>query len=1831
MIFSCTKKWIKAFMIVGLLFNNHFLAAQSGKDGAPETFKFDAVQISNLVNQSTGDFNYTVPVLNIPGPEGGYNVRLTYNAGIGMEQDASWVGLGWNVSAGAIMRTVNGSPDDCKNYEIKPQLYNRETIVNPTSIHAIQNLLFLNFAWNKQNGSFDKMNWKQWHFKFSYSNKPEVWKHLVAQQIIIGLDNGIQNIKQRGYPQTVGIGNNGGNTDFFSIKFPKYSISSTGGDFVYDQNTLFYDIGHISNYTWELFGNQNKYISGALNLGYAQHSDIASGGETWGRQSYNYSMDMYTNATSNDGSVVANNNLSFPAYDDYTVSADGLFGKFSPVTLKDGTLVGEGNNQGNEHYQYMFENGNTDELFANAQSVPNANDDKISFLFRGQHPTIKNKPGNFNIHYGVNYVKANPGPLEYTDGYCLTSKQVIGGKNIVPTYSNTDGSISGFTITNEEGLTYTFDKPVYQYERVSSSFAINNSNFINENRMINKYAYAWMLTSIKGSDYKDNGDSGIDDADEGYWVKFNYGKWSDGFLWKTPYNTVEKAISEEDKNLGHYEWGIKQLAYLNSIETRTHKAYFIKFVREDGMGSDFNINSTLNFTQPTAMTIKEGVSACGLSKVEYYMPQCCNFIWGPQTYESTKANAALPPLSAWLDRYSIRTVQEPLGNTTVPYQMGTYYDFKDVALSGGGIVGADAGSSTSTLLLNSGRQKVLGLKKIILIKKEIGVAEPISLHGSNAIYSNGISSSDAVRYKLSSTILNPTIEGRKLFESCNPIYSAFPVANAYIKATTNGTCDVISALDDSDPLYNIGQNAITTIQQIDYDSQIRRKYYGEEVYDIYDLANSTLESKALQVVEFNYDYNLCKSAPNSTLLDGIHHNGKLTLNSLDIKGADGNKVAPSFKFSYGLNPFFEELNIGTPAAPNMLKMQDDWGYRISTTANLNDIVNKDNLNKNLASAWSLTEVQTPLGGKIKVQYESDSYIKEAATSKTFDSQIKSFDVNNSSNCRNTMTIPIQLGFGTTPIFVANNQYQIRLFSVKSFSCPYCSNQNPVLTGKFLSSTSSGGTMYARFEIVTGWNADYDFSQISGNYIVDGNNANLAFTTVSNKNECNSIKIKYQSGVNVASAFIVNNNYTISLYGDNLSVWAPSIYNSTIPLVLTNAVVQSINIATNEVVFLLGNYDINYTNSLTLNTYSFSTSESNGRELYGGGLRVKELIMEDENNNQYKTVYEYRNGVTSYAPGNVFRKDIKYIAELPGPEVIYGSVIEKNIGANNIENSITEYSFETMNSNIEGSELSYGDQLYIENSESPDASYNNGYDHINFQTRIGTIHNNTGRIGRINSITHKNKGGIVLSSEKYNYYPKEYASSGVAQESFHERKRKVTAIWPEYYSDWYLTYSSRIFYPSELASVEQQKNNLSTYKKFGVLNTNNSIITNGGFDLYTHQPLITETKKETGEIYMEKTIPAYTNTNYSQLFSKTCDGTNKNILSASSANYSYIVNDQGVESLLGATAQTFKNTWDYRTYKTSSNSYTNSSITDFWRKDKAYVWKSLNNPDGTALTFTDFNWGSGAVNPNWQNSGEPTLFNHFSKGLEMNDINSKFSSVKMGYNNAYVIASATNSNYTSFAYSGAEDIAPGAASDYFGGEVLGAGSQLQSNIYSHTGNYCVAVDPGDVGFMYNGPIAHFDFQKGKKMRASVWLYSTQANKGRLSYNLIKADGSSDGSGYVDITSASTKTAGDWYLLTLDFDIPVNTTATKLSVFTSRIAQTFSSLPIYFDDFRVHPQEAVMTSTVYDETTGWVKAVLDADNFATKFTYDAAGRLIRTDKETLQGFKKVSENTYHYGRP
>lgn len=121
-IIKFTAKVLLCTLSFQLIFPAVSSALTSGPS-QPEVQSFEPVGTTDMVDMFTGDFVYNIPLLDVEG----YPVNISYHGGVDMEQEASWVGLGWNINPGVINRTVRGMPDDFngetigKTLNIKPE------------------------------------------------------------------------------------------------------------------------------------------------------------------------------------------------------------------------------------------------------------------------------------------------------------------------------------------------------------------------------------------------------------------------------------------------------------------------------------------------------------------------------------------------------------------------------------------------------------------------------------------------------------------------------------------------------------------------------------------------------------------------------------------------------------------------------------------------------------------------------------------------------------------------------------------------------------------------------------------------------------------------------------------------------------------------------------------------------------------------------------------------------------------------------------------------------------------------------------------------------------------------------------------------------------------------------------------------------------------------------------------------------------------------------------------------------------------------------------------------------------------------------------------------------------------------------------------------------------------------------------------------------------------------------------------------------------------------------------------------------------------------------
>jgi hypothetical protein len=110
-VYKCVAMYLALGMLFEYIAPTAAFALTSGP-GQPEFSSFEPVGTTDMVDVYTGDFTYNIPLLSVPGPNGGYPINMAYHSGPGMDEEASWCGLGWNINVGAINRQLRGLPDD---------------------------------------------------------------------------------------------------------------------------------------------------------------------------------------------------------------------------------------------------------------------------------------------------------------------------------------------------------------------------------------------------------------------------------------------------------------------------------------------------------------------------------------------------------------------------------------------------------------------------------------------------------------------------------------------------------------------------------------------------------------------------------------------------------------------------------------------------------------------------------------------------------------------------------------------------------------------------------------------------------------------------------------------------------------------------------------------------------------------------------------------------------------------------------------------------------------------------------------------------------------------------------------------------------------------------------------------------------------------------------------------------------------------------------------------------------------------------------------------------------------------------------------------------------------------------------------------------------------------------------------------------------------------------------------------------------------------------------------------------------------------------------------
>lgn len=705
-------KVIAVFMVVNLISQiivpNIAWALTSGPS-QPEFSSFEPVTTTNMVDPFTGAFTYNLPVLNVPGPNGGgYAVSLSYHSGVTPEEEASWVGLGWSLNPGAINRNKRGIADDVYGEDIITHHKSTpsHTVVFTPKIDiekfSLAKGLSASIRYNNYKGyardlsysmaalggraniNFSKSSDSDFgisatvnpakllkfkHKKDFYGNKlKSAYNSFRIGQELVGVLSAAANQYGMAALRDVNIQMIGSETvgttlvADFTGQFnpsPTHFGPELGGSVSYtfvenkEKSHLNKSYGYLymsegngkddvltdfsiekespynnrDNYLPAPFSNKDVFaLSGEgaggsfqvfhKSVGHTYRTHVKSESKTFAP-----SVDLAWGANSGVGFGVGfgGSETEFESWD-ISNSSDYQFSSSKEAFFRfNGDLAG--------NVQYSNPDVLEGKLYSEVQ-IPGVNGYVTTTSYQVPSDIYTEMVGKKKASSFVNYNTVEETIQSYTnrysgdDVYYRAFDKSVPGLNSFLDYKDVGGfkkTIAEISTVNMEGQQMNYGLPVYNANEKSMSYSVEGfrpyrelgendeelslSKYLTTRDISNdddietksgtesfhKYAATYLLTSIVNSDYIDRTFDGPTADDFGGWTKFNYKKTQDEYHWRIPYAGLfynPNAKINTDDDVGSMSSADKEIYFLETIETKTHIAYFVT------NRSDFDIKTS---------------------------------------------------------------------------------------------------------------------------------------------------------------------------------------------------------------------------------------------------------------------------------------------------------------------------------------------------------------------------------------------------------------------------------------------------------------------------------------------------------------------------------------------------------------------------------------------------------------------------------------------------------------------------------------------------------------------------------------------------------------------------------------------------------------------------------------------------------------------------------------------------------------------------------------------------------------------------------------------------------------------------------------------------------------------------------------------------------------------------------------------------------------------------------------------------------------------------------------------------------------------------------------
>lgn len=884
----------------------------------PEMQTFQPAGTSEMVDLFTGDFSYNIPLLDV----GGYPINLSYRSGITMDQEASWVGLGWNINPGVINRSMRGLPDDFNGDPINKSFNIKNNVTAGLSGGAVLEAVGFNslfsgglsvgagFYHNTYKGlgltagatpsisigkseggqltgrlgiQFDSQNGLDVTPSFGYSKQVKdserpISRGLNAQLSInsrAGLrdaswgfsqsytDNYSHNGNDANYSTQEGV-STGSSISFASstylpsLDLPYHSNAFSLRVTAGGEATVFHPGAYLSGF----FNEQHLSTKSQQVKGYGYLFSKSADKDPTGLMDFNREKDGPFRETAKTLPV------SNFTYDLYSVSGEGVGGQFRPFRGDVGIL---------------------------------------------RDPYVKNTSdgGSLGAELGVGFIAH--GGVDISFNYTKSTSGMWSDENILP-------QVIPFRSNDGETLYESF-----YFKNVGDNGSAN-SNFYDD----------FGATHPLHSKLLSVGPTTLADQK---------------FMEKTAVqNYSERTLTSSQSFKKKREKRNQVMSFLNNIEAHklaledTIWSYPLNTLSYDGCGSTAEKTPLLRISRPLHH----------MSEITVLNGDGKRFIYGIAAYNNTQKEVTF-------------SVDKNEGNSTTGY---TDYD-------------------TSGLNPDNSINNIHGRDNYFSSTELPSYAHSFLLTGVLSqdyidITGDGITDDDlgdAVKFNYTRTLNNygwrlPYQEGKATYvegylsdqtdDKGNYVYGAKEIWYGHSIETRNFVAQFILS-DRNDGLgvvdENGGQETSAKLKRL----QEIRLYSKEE------LIKNGADAVPIKTVHFRYTYSLCKKAENNINYPATSPSdsiGKLTLNEIWFTYGDNTKGRLNgYQFVYGgSNPNYSTWKNdrwGNYQNNNSLGLPPNKDYPYSYQDSVEAASN--------ASAWSLTQITLPSGGKINVTYESDDY------------------------------------------------------------------------------------------------------------------------------------------------------------------------------------------------------------------------------------------------------------------------------------------------------------------------------------------------------------------------------------------------------------------------------------------------------------------------------------------------------------------------------------------------------------------------------------------------------------------------------------------------------------------------------------------------------------------------------------------------------------------------------------------------------------------------------------------------------------------------------------------